>query len=188
LQLLQKLAGVDLMPRQQLTEFQNKLASLKSCFSLTEQELGNSPVCPHCGFRPSVETNASQAQGAIILEQLDEQLDVTLDGWTKAILENLEDPITQSNMELLKDEDRDLLKQFISSKELPDPLGNEFISALKEVLSGLIKLTIKTTELQKALKTSGGPATPTELKKRFNDYIDGFSKGNDPQKIRIVME
>ncbi len=36
---LQKLATIDLMPAGQLTDFQNRLASLKSCFALTEREL-----------------------------------------------------------------------------------------------------------------------------------------------------
>ncbi|MEI8209960.1 MAG: DUF6079 family protein, partial [Methylococcales bacterium] len=55
LQTLNKLVIIDLLPRQQLTDFQNRLVSLKSCFALTEQNLDSSPVCPHCGFRPSIE-------------------------------------------------------------------------------------------------------------------------------------
>ena len=47
---LQNLSTIDLMPRQHLSDFQNRLAGLKSCFALTEQELEASPVCPHCGF------------------------------------------------------------------------------------------------------------------------------------------
>lgn len=43
LQTLLKLAGIDLMPRQQLTDFQNRLAGLKSCFALTEQNLDATP-------------------------------------------------------------------------------------------------------------------------------------------------
>ncbi|MEI6310192.1 MAG: DUF6079 family protein, partial [bacterium] len=46
---LQKLSTIDLMPRQHLLDFQNRLAGLKSCFALTEQELEASPICPHCG-------------------------------------------------------------------------------------------------------------------------------------------
>jgi len=42
---LQKLSTIDLMPIQQLTDFQNRLAGLKSCFALTEQQLDASPVC-----------------------------------------------------------------------------------------------------------------------------------------------
>ncbi len=88
------------MPRQQLTDFQNRLVGLKSCFALTEQNLDASPICPHCGFRPSVEIGS--AAGAQMIEQLDNQLDTMLAGWTSTILSNLEDPITQANMELLK--------------------------------------------------------------------------------------
>ena len=47
LQALQKLSTIALMPRQHLTEFQNRLAGLTSCFALTEQELDTTPVCPH---------------------------------------------------------------------------------------------------------------------------------------------
>ena len=52
---LQKLSTIDLMPRQHLADFQNRLAGLKSCFALTEQELDASPVCPHCSFKPAAE-------------------------------------------------------------------------------------------------------------------------------------
>ncbi|MCK5097857.1 MAG: ATP-binding protein, partial [Desulfobacteraceae bacterium] len=55
IQTLQKLAGIELMPRQQLNDFHNQLVPLKSCFSMTENDLEKSPVCPHCNFRPSVE-------------------------------------------------------------------------------------------------------------------------------------
>jgi uncharacterized protein DUF6079 len=53
---LQKLSTIDLMPRQHLSDFQNRLAGLKSCFALTEQELDASPVCPHCNFKPGRRT------------------------------------------------------------------------------------------------------------------------------------
>ena len=56
---LQKLSTIDLMPRQQLLDFQNRLAGLKSCFALTEQELGTAAVCPHCNFKPATETIGS---------------------------------------------------------------------------------------------------------------------------------
>jgi hypothetical protein len=55
LKILQKLSTIDLMPRQHLTDFQNRLAGLRSCFAITEQELDTSPICTHCGFRPAAE-------------------------------------------------------------------------------------------------------------------------------------
>lgn len=186
LQTLLKLAGIDLMPRQQLTDYQNRLAGLKSCFALTEQNLETTPACPHCGFRPSVETGT--AQGAQMIDQMDNDLDAMVGNWTSTLLGNLEDPITQANMDLLKVDDREPLEAFIKSKELPVPLDSNFVHAMKEVLSGLVKVSVKAQELQKALQIESGPATPAEIKKRFDDFIDQLTKGKDPAKVRIVME
>jgi hypothetical protein len=205
LQTLLKLAGIDLMPRQQLTDYQNRLAGLKSCFALTEQNLDASPICPHCQFRTATEMSAEYgvrsaetshhaprtthlSNAAAILNALDDELDRMLENWTKALLSNLEDPITQANMDLLKIDDREPLEAFIKSKELPVPLDSNFVHALKEVLSGLVKVTVKAQELQQALQVTDGPATPAEMKKRFEEYIDQLTKGKDPAKVRIVME
>jgi len=186
LQTLLKLAGIDLMPRQQLTDFQNRLAAQKSCFALTEQNLDATPICPHCNFRPSVESGVSA--GSQIIDQMDAQLDVMVAAWTSTILSNLEDPTTQANMNLLKNDDREPLEAFIRSSELPVPPDSNFVHALKEVLSGLVKVTIKTQELQVALQVTDGPATPAEMKKRFEEYIDQLTKGKDPAKVRMVIE
>ena len=186
LQTLLKLAGIELMPLQQLKDYQSHLIGLKSCFTLTEQNLDASPICPHCRFRPSVETDLKA--GPQMIDQMDAQLDVMMKSWILIILANLEDPITQANINLLKIDDREPLEAFIKSKELPVPLDSNFVHALKEVLSGLVKVTVKTEELQQALQVADGPATPTEMKKRFEEYIDQLIKGKDPAKVRIVME
>ena len=191
LQILVKLSGIELMPRQQIIDFQHRLAgdgpnALKSCFALTEADLQSTPLCPHCRFNPSVEKTSVAASH--ILDQMDGQLDAILAAWTSTILGNLEDPITQANMELLKTDDRELLDAFIKSKELPYPLDNNVVHALKEVLSGLVKVPVKTADLEHALRVADGPATPAEMKKRFDEYIDQLTKGKDPAKVRIVME
>lgn len=186
LQALIKLAGIDVMPKQQLTDYQNRLAELKSCSDLTDENLGASPVCPHCHFRPSVEPGLTA--GAQLLDQMDAQLEAMVNAWTSAILSNLEDPITQTNMELLRIDDRTELEAFIKSGELPVPLGRDLVHALQEALSGLVKVSVKARELQQALQATDGPATPSEIKKRFDAYIDQLIKGKDPAKVRIIME
>ena len=108
--------------------------------------------------------------------------------WTSTILSNLEDPITQANVDLLKIDDREPLEAFIQSKELPVPLDSNFVHAMKEVLSGLVKVTVRAQELHTALQVTDGPATPAEMKKCFEEYIDQITKGQDPAKVRIVME
>ncbi len=203
---LQKLSTIDLMPRQHLSDFQNRLAGLKSCFALTEQELEASPVCPHCGFRPAAEAVTSQGSdftgqdsrlatrdsglinAATVLQQLDEQLDKMIEEWTAALISNLEDPTTKGNLSLLKPEPRKLVDGFIKKRTLPDDLDQDFIHALQEVLSGLTKVSVKIADLRDALLSGGSPATPAEMRKRFEEYLDGLTKGKEPGKVRIVLE
>ena len=186
LKILQKLSTIDLMPRQHLTDFQNRLARLKSCFALTEHDLDASPVCPHCGFRPGTEFQAAPA--AMLLEQLDNELDTLLEDWTQTLLTNLEDPTTRNNLDLLKPEQRKLVDTFLKERYLPDELNQNFISTLQEVLSGLVKVAVKIEDLRLALLKGGSPATPAEMKKRFEEYLDELTKTYEQSKVRIVLE
>ena len=183
---IQKLSTIDLMPRQQLTDFQNRLANLKSCFALTQQEVEVSPVCPHCSFKPSVEPFAIPVGAS--LKGLDGELENLLSAWIQTLLTNLEDPTTRENLPLLKPAPRKQIDAFLKKRSLPDKLTQDFIQALKEALSGLVKVSVKTEDLRQALLSGGAPATPAEMKKRFDDYIDELTKGKEPGKVRIVLE
>ncbi len=187
MQSLQKLSNIHLMPRQQIVDFQRRLDDLKGCSALTEHNLASEPVCPHCRYRPSTEGIPALAVSQS-LAQMEGQLDAMLKQWTSDILNNLKDPATQENLKLLKPESHKLLEGFIASRELPEPLSNDFIDALRDVLSGLVKVTVKAQELHEALQTEGGPATPAEIKKRFDGYIDRLTQGKDTGRVRIVME
>jgi hypothetical protein len=183
---LKGLASIDLMPLQHLADFQNRLAGLKSCFALTEQDLDAAAECPHCAFRPAVEPVTAPADQ--VLSSLDDELDTLLSGWTGTLLDNLGDPTTKEQLELLRPEPRELVDAFIASRALPGNLDHDFIHAVKEVLSGLAKVVVKTDDLRVALVSGGSPTTLGEMKKRFDEYLDDKAKGKDPEKVRIVLE
>ncbi len=186
LKVLQKLSTINLMPLQHLTDFQNRLAGLKSCFALTEQELNAAPVCPHCNYKPGSEPQTAPA--AKMLDALDDELDKLVENWTQTLLTNLEDPTTKGALSLLKPEPRNLVDGFIKKRALPDNLNQDFIFALKEILSGLTPVSIKIADLRSALLAGGSPVTPAEMRKRFEDYLDHLIKGKEPGKVRIVLE
>ncbi|HDR47185.1 MAG TPA: ATP-binding protein, partial [Geoalkalibacter subterraneus] len=191
-QVLEKLAIVELMPKQQLIEYKNRLAGLKSCFALTEQNLDATPICPHCQFRPAAESGVSGSgllvAGSQQLDQMDEQLDRIVEQWTKTLLNNLEDPMTQANIkELLHEDDKTVIQSFMASKELPEPIDGNFVQTLKTVLAGLQKVPVKKAELIK-LVSNLGPSTPEELKRAISDYVDSLTRGKDINKVRIVLE
>jgi len=183
---MQRLSIIELMPVQQLVDFQNRLAGLKSCFALTEQELGTSAVCPHCNFKPGIETPSAPA--ATVLSTLDGELDKLVENWTRALLADLDDPTTKSNLSLLKPGPRKLVDGFLKEGALPDSLENDFIQALKEALSGLTRVPVKIAELRDALLAGGSPVTPTEMTKRFGEFLDQITKGKEPGKVRIILD
>jgi len=186
---LQRLSTIDLMPHQHLLEFQNRLAGLKSCFALTEQDLAATPVCPHCSFKPDMEQLAiTSVSAGQLLDALDDELDRLLEGWTQTLLANLEDPITRENLNLLKPEPRASVAEFVTRRKLPEALDQSFLHALQEALSGLSRVSVQIDNVRAALLAGGSPATPAEMKQRFEAFVDGLTKGKESGKVRIVLE
>lgn len=183
---IRALAGISLMPTSQLTAFDDKLDKLKSCASLVESDLAISPYCPHCNFRPANE-QGDFLPAANVLKQLDDELDRLLDGWRQTLLDNLEDPIIQGNSDLLKASARELVKEFLVSKKLPDPVPPDFVSAVQEALSGLEKVGITSDDIKQALLQGGSPATPDDLRRRFEAFLNDRCKGKDVSKLRFVV-
>ena len=185
LQALRDLSRIELMPRQHLRDYKDRLAGLKSCFALTEQNMRIVPVCPNCGFRPN---RTPAASATAVLDGLDGQLDTMTENWTRTLLSNLTDTATRDNLDLLRSEPRKLVNDFIEKQELPEPLEPDFIQALREALSGLQKVSVKMEDLRAALLAGGAPATPEEMKKQFEKFLDNLLRGKQAGKVRIVLE
>jgi hypothetical protein len=185
---LQKIASVEMMPTQQLRDFENKLFALKTCFHLGRPDLESDALCPHCGFRPAEEP-ATGVAAKKTLTDLDEILDAIVRGWTETLRTNLEDPTVSGNIELVTDAaGKRELQKFLKSKQLPDPVSPAFIRALQDVLSGLQKVTVTSSDLLNALSEGGLPCTVADLRERFDRYVANLTKGKDASKVRIVIE
>jgi hypothetical protein len=184
---LRTLAVVPLIPTSQLTAFDEDLNGLKSCSALDEPSLIASPVCPHCGFRPSAE-QLELLPAASRLSKLDDDLDQLQANWQQTLLDNLEDPFTQESLNLLPVASKKLIDAFLAARKLPDPVTNDFASAVQEALSGLEPITVTTGDLRQALLAGGIPAKLEELRKRFDTLIGERIKGKDASKLRFVIE
>ena len=179
------LAAIDLLPSEQLAELKDRLAALESCFLPSKRELRRSPECPRCRFHPS--THPASVPVAAELSAVDRDLDRVLSEWTAALVANLNHPTTVKQMELLGTRHRRLIEVFLASGTLPDYLDDEFIGAVREVLSGLRKVVLTGSELHAALASGGLPATIGEMKKRFDSHLADKARGLDFTKVRIVL-
>ena len=110
------------------------------------------------------------------------------EGWTKTLLNNLEDPTTQQNLALLKPPTRKIVDAFLAARALPEEVNHDFVAALQEALSGLSKVVVTTDGLRAALLAAGSPATVIELKQRFDTYLGDILKGKDVTKVRVIIE
>jgi hypothetical protein len=183
---LEYLTQINILPVRQVQEFRKTLNDLVSCTKLSVAELQNTPVCPHCQYMP--QRDGVTGGVAAKIEEAEEVLDKMVTDWTAALLNNLNDTWVKQNMELLRSGDKILLDDFIKSGKLPSPINDDFITALKEALSKLDKVTITVEDIKKVLERSGGPVTPGELKDRFSEYIDKLVQGKEAANVRIVVE
>ncbi|MEA1053335.1 DUF6079 family protein [Lamprobacter modestohalophilus] len=185
---LQQLATVEMMPAQQLRDVQNALFGLKTCFSLTKQDLDADPVCPHCNFRPVEEPFAGMRAAERIVD-LDTALDSLIQSWTTTLLTNLQDPTVANDIELASTaEGRAAVQSFLADGQLPDPISPAFVKALQEILSGLERVLLTENRLHAALVEGGLPCTVAELKERFDGFVAGITKGKDLSRVRVVIE
>ena len=89
---------------------------------------------------------------------------------------------------MLKPTARGLVEAIVSAKALPDPVTGDFASAIQDALSGLEKVNVGSDDIKAALLQGGSPATPEDLRKRFESFLNDRCKGKDTAKLRFVVE
>jgi hypothetical protein len=187
LEILKRLVTIDLMSRQQLIAFQEDIDKIESCFALTEQELDASPVCMHCNFKPDPKPTGTSA--AAMIDGLDTELDRLVESWTQTLLTSLEDSITKDRIKkVLSAQQQKNVRSFLNARTLPAEIDDDFLNAIKEALTDLVLVSVNADELRAALLLGGSPVTPTEMRKRFELYLDELTKGKESGRVRIILE
>ena len=184
---LKKLAVVSLLPHASLTELQNRLTGLKSCWELIEVHLESTALCPYCNFRPADEPSGAPADA--VLSEIDDGLDSLLESWTKSLLENLTgDPTVQESIELLENGQKKAVRKFLKEKQLPEKIGNDLIQGIQTALQGLTPVPVSPRNLMSALGDGSTSCTVQEFRGRFERLASGLPQGNDETQVRIVIE
>jgi energy-coupling factor transporter ATP-binding protein EcfA2 len=186
LEKLNKLVGISLLPHTSLSELQTRLQKVKPCFTLVKDDLNSSPICAHCNFRPQEEQIATS--GTAALQQIDQQLDEFIANWTKALLDNLDDPTAKKSIDLLPSEQKRAVNTFLKAKALPDKISNDLVQGMQTALGGLIPIIVRPTELLAALSDSDAPSTADQLETRFRDFIEKITRGKEQVRVRLIVK
>ena len=183
---LARLTTIDLLPTVRLAGLQERLSGLERCFAPPGRDMKTAPECPRCHFRPT--THGGGAPVDEELSAIDRDLDQVLAEWTAALVENLNDPSTREQMELLGTRERRLVDGFLVSGTLPRALSEEFLQTIRDVLSGLSKVVLTGEGIRTALASGGLPATLDETRRRFEEHLARKAGDLDPAKVRILLE
>jgi hypothetical protein len=104
------------------------------------------------------------------------------------LLANLADPTVQENLELLGDDAREMVNEFLEQNELPEDVTGTFVKTLQELFSGLERVTIDRKDLSNVLAAGGTPCTVEEFRRRFEEYVGSLIKDRAPKRVRIILE
>jgi hypothetical protein len=183
---LENLSQINILPKRQIEEYKKSMESLVSCSQLSSTDLKKSPVCPYCHYNPLADgTNGGASKK---LEEAENTLENMVADWTETLLKNLNIPWVKENMNLLRPEYKTIMENFVAKGKLPSPINDDFIIALKEALTSLIKVSIKIEDIYKILQQTGGSVTHGELRDIFNAYIDKLIEGKEANKVRIIVD
>jgi hypothetical protein len=148
--------------------------------------LRNRPFCPSCGYNPRT-TNQTDSAGEQ-LQSIQSDFDDLYQKWINGLRENLKSESSQANLVLIAERERAQIVTFVQSGELPDKLSDRFMSALRDTLQGLEKITLDGADLLLALTRPGMPCTQEEFETRFRNFLRPQLEGKDPAKIRIQVD
>lgn len=182
---LRQLAGIPSINRSQLIEIQEEFGRLRTGETLTPADLEINATCGE--FFPAME-RSPEISAEQRLANLEMKLGQTYDTWVNALLTDLDDPVVEEHLALLKPAERKLVDAFRADKELPDPLPPKLVTALQQALSGLTRVPLVPAKLFTTLFPGGAPATVDEVKERFTAFADELTKGQDRSKVRLVLE
>jgi hypothetical protein len=182
---LRQLAGIPSINRSQLIEIQEEFGQLKTGETITAADLETSATCGD--FFPAME-RSPEISAEQRLTNLATKLDQTYQTWVTALLGDLDDPVVEEHLGLLKPAEKKLVDTFRAEKSLPDPLPPKLVTALQQALSGLTRVPMAPAKLFAAIFPGGAPATVDEVKERFTQFTEDLTKGQDRSKVRIVLE
>lgn len=184
LNILKQLANhISILPTEQIRNWEKGLQSLRECYSVTSESLQHTPLCNNCKYRMTdVSTNDK-----VMLKNLEEQLPIIYERWMDTMLTSLNDPSVKESIELLQPNQKELVKQFMQTGELPIPLDIRLVQAINDLFKGFNKVEITINDLEKMM-ANGSPLTVEELRKRFDELISHVVGNNAANQVRITLK
>lgn len=183
---MRSLSKISLLPTQKLDQLQRQLGSVTTCYHLQLADLQDQTHCPHCGFDPATAIRANE-KATSSLDLVKQEFELLCKTWVDTLLSNLQTEEAAHNLTLVSGPEREIVKEFLRNRALPEPLTERFIEGIENTLQGLEVLTVDGAEFLLALTQPGMPCMPDELEKRIREFLQSRLAGKDRRKLRIQI-
>lgn len=179
---LGKLATIALLQGGQFSMLRADLAEIKTLMQLDDAALRKS-VKVEMHNPGSVSGPSAEAR----LEQIEVRANEMLTIWRETLRDNLADSELAEQIGLLAAGPRVMIEEFRDSGQFPDPLTDEFVSAVDQVFRRFEIRTIDSGDLLKHLFPGDAAATPEELRDRFDEYVAAATANAAKDRVRVIL-
>lgn len=180
---LGKLASVALLQGGQFALLRADLADIKTLMQLEDDRL-----------RSSVKVDAHTpgpvhgASAEARLAQIEKSATEMLETWRTTLVDNLRDPDLAEQIGLLPASRRSAVETFVASGTFPDPVTDDFVSAVNQVFQRFDVRRVDGRRLLHDLFPDNAAASAEELRERFEDLLAATTAGSAPERVRLILE
>lgn len=157
---------------------------IRSCYGLRTEQLEVSPICPYCKFAPRIEASTPCAAARISVAS--RTLDALYDSWIAQLRSALGTECAQSGLRLLPAHQRVQVDRFTATGELPHPLRDSLVGAVRDLIRGLVPIELAADLVRDRLRGES-PGSPDELRRRFDVVLHEALRGQRPDRVRILV-
>lgn len=180
---LKRLKSISILSASKLDGIEKDLSKLKVCFELTADLLKTNHFCTKCNFL--IGGGDLPVKGK--LDEIEERMDNLLAEWTKTLLNTINDPLVLDQKKYLTADQQSALDAFLKKKTLPDKIDSFFMGAIEALLQGFEPVTISVNDIIDKLDAIG-PCDVDTFKACVTAMVDGYTKGKEKEKLRIVVK
>lgn len=180
---LRRLKTIGILSSSKFDNIDKDLSGLKVCFELTADMLKSTHFCTKCHFL--LGEGDVPVKGK--LDELEERMDNLLAEWTKTLLNTIDDPLVLDQKKYLTTDQQSAMDAFLKAKKLPEKIDNFFMGAIEALLQGFEPVTISANDMIDKLDAIG-PCDVDTFKARVNSLVDGYTRGKDKEKLRIIVK
>lgn len=180
---LKRLTLIELLPGGRFASLEQALTNLRTCKTFDPGELSRSVTCPECTYRPRP---ADHVTAAARLNMIEEQIRRLFTEWERALADSLATSEMIEQIALLKPDERTRIEAFVDTRRLPEIVTEEFVRAVQQVLNRFEVRAIESRDVWNTLFPEAAPATPAELKQRFDALIDRLVGDASEARVRLV--